>query len=218
MKMNHLLALLAIPLLLCSCRKEILRGSGPQGTRQLTMPAFTAVETHYDIAAEISYGATQQIEVTGYENLLNELKIAVEDGILKLKFDTRYERVTNGNVVVKIKVPALAKATIHGSRDINISGLNNGATLHARIHGSGSIRIANSSYQKAILDIHGSGLVVAQGLQVAEAEANVFGSGHSSISVSQRLKVTVNGSGNVYYWGNPQLETTYNGSGRAIKR
>ncbi|MCU0334543.1 MAG: DUF2807 domain-containing protein [Chitinophagaceae bacterium] len=205
-------------ILLTSCSKDVLRGKGPQGTRQLTLPAFTQVESHYDIAADISYGATQQVEVTGYENLLKELNITVEQGILKLKFDTRYERVTNGNVVVKIKVPALAKASIHGSRDINISGFANGATLQARIHGSGSIRIANSSYQKAVLDVYGSGQIAGQGLQVSEAEANVFGSGHSSISVSQRLKVTVNGSGNVYYWGNPQLETTYNGSGRAIKQ
>jgi Putative auto-transporter adhesin, head GIN domain len=218
MKKLSFLLLLAGTFIFSSCRKDVIRGAGSSGTRTLALPAFTSVESHYDIAAEISYGTAQEVSVTGYNNLLDILDFRVEDGVLKLKYNTRYNTIRNGNVVARIKIPVISKVAIHGSEDINITGFSNGSTLNAQIYGSGDVRVSNSNYQLALLAVHGSGKIEAQGLQTKQAEVKIHGSGHTSISVADRLKAAIFGSGNIYYWGNPAVETSQNGSGRVIKR
>jgi Putative auto-transporter adhesin, head GIN domain len=212
------LLLLAGAFIFSSCNKEMIRGGGSKSTRTVSLPVFTAVETHYDIAAEISYGNAQEVSVTGYDNLLNILDFKVEGDVLKLKYNTHYNTIRNGNVVARIKIPAISKAGIYGSADINITGFTNGNILNTGIYGSGKIRVSNSNYQLVLLDMYGSGDIDAQGLQTKQAEVIVHGSGSTSISVSDRLKAAIFGSGNVYYWGNPTVETSQNGSGRVIKR
>jgi hypothetical protein len=218
MKNTYLLWIITISLFTVSCRKDVIRGGGSISTRTLVLPAFSSVESHYDIKANISYQVSQEVTVTGYDNLLNILDVRVENGVLKLKYNQDYNTIRNGNVVTNIKVPAVSGTVIHGSNDIRVGGFLKGDSLHTKIHGSGNIHIENSQYRTALLEVFGSGKIDAQALQTKEAEANIHGSGRISISVSHRLKAGIFGSGNIYYWGNPVLETTINGSGRIIKR
>ncbi|HEX4957929.1 MAG TPA: head GIN domain-containing protein [Lacibacter sp.] len=216
--MKQIILLLLTSIILISCKKDMIRGSGPVVTRTLSIPAFSSVEAHYDIDAVITYGNIAEVKVTGYENLLNILETEIDNGVLKLKYNKQYNTIRNGNVRFEIIIPRIVKTGIYGSGDIKVKGFLAGSEFTAGIYGSGDIIVENSNYQSATLDIYGSGKIEAQGLQVKNALANIYGSGHSYISVSERLVSKIFGSGNVYYWGNPLLETTQNGSGRVIKR
>jgi hypothetical protein len=218
MKKTGLLLLGTLVLLLAACEKNSLRGSGDTISETRTTAPFKAVETHYDIKAVINYGATQEVRVTGYENLLPILETKVTDGVLKLKFDNRYSTIRNGNVVVQITIPEIEKATVHGSGDIEIFNFNNGIRIDAHIYGSGNIKIANSKYQSAGLHINGSGNISSQTLQAKQAEAFIYGSGNIFVSVEDLLKATISGSGNINYWGQPVVETEIYGSGRVIRK
>jgi hypothetical protein len=217
-QMNRIFFFVASALTLFSCNKDILRGSGDIRTETRTVQTFHSIESHYDIAANVTYGATQELKVTGYGNLIDVLETTVENGVLKLKYPNRYSTVRNGNVVANITIPAINKLTMHGSKDATISGFANGTSLSTMIHGSGDIRVENSSFENASATIHGSGDVDAQGLQAKEFTTEIHGSGDVSISVTDTLRVTIHGSGNVNYWGNPVVETTVHGSGRVVKR
>ena len=211
-------SLFLLATVLFACRKDVIRGEGNTITQTKTVAAFTGVETHYDIKAIITYGATQQVEVSGYENLLNVLETPVENGVLKLKFKTGYHTIKNVNVVARLQLPALTSATIHGSNNIEVTGFTNDNAFTGQIHGSGSIKVANSAFEKATLRINGSGDIDARGLQAKEATAHINGSGEVFVSVSDKLIATINGSGNINYWGNPAVETSIQGSGRVVKK
>lgn len=216
--MKQLLFILATVSLVTSCSKDVIKGSGNIATQTRNVPVFHSVETHYDIAANIRYGASQEVQATGYENLLNVLETTVENGVLKLKFNQRYNTVRNGNIVANITLPAVRKVTIHGSGDITVSNFTNGTAFSALIHGSGNIKVQNSSFQTASARIHGSGDIEARTLQAKEATADVYGSGDIFIAVTDKLKATIHGSGSVSYWGSPTVETALHGSGRVIKK
>ncbi len=201
-----------------SCSKEAIKGNGSIGTRTLTVPGFTAIESHYDIDAVLSHGANQEVSVTGYENLLDLLDFRVENGVLKLKFNDQYNTIRNSNIVATIKLPQLASAAIHGSGQISVNGFRDGNVFVARIHGSGNINMADSRYEKAELHIHGSGNINGQGLVAKSADISVHGSGHTSITVTDQLKAGIFGSGNIYYWGSPSVNLSINGSGKVIRR
>jgi hypothetical protein len=212
------LSLFLVAAILFSCKKDVIRGNGNTITQTKTVAPFTAVETHYDIEAIVTYGATQQVDVSGYENLLNILETSVENGVLKLTFNAAYNTVRNVNVVARIQLPAITGVTIHGSNDIEVNDFANGNAFTGQIHGSGTINVANSAFQTATLRINGSGDIEARDLQAKEATANINGSGNVFITVADNLNVTVNGSGNVHYWGNPAVEASIQGSGRVIKK
>lgn len=220
--MKHLttgLLMLAIAVCLGSCQKNVIKGSGPQASKVLTLPPFSQVELHYDIKANVSYGTSQAVRVSGYENLLNILNLTVESGVLKVKFSDQFYNIRNNNVVADITLPLLTKAVIHGSENIVVSGFQQGNQFEALIHGSGNIEVANCVYDKALLTVHGSGDINAKGLLTREAIADVYGSGHTNISVSDKLVARIFGSGNVYYWGGaPTVEVSINGTGRVIKK
>jgi len=216
--MKPIAMLATLLLLFSSCSKNAISGSGDVVTQTRSVSAFTGVETHYDIAAVITYGNTQEVRVTGYENLINILETKVENGVLKLTFKHDYNTIRNVNVVAYITVPAITKATIHGSRNIDVSGFAAGNNFSALIHGSGNIKVRNSAFQNAEARIHGSGDIDARTTQAKEAVASINGSGSISIAVSDKLTATIQGSGNVNYWGNPTVETNIQGSGRVVKR
>jgi hypothetical protein len=218
MKKLFLLLCIATATGISSCNKELITGSGTIGSKTMNLQPFTAVESHYDIKAVIIYGNVQEVTATGYDNLLNILDFKVENGILKLKFNTTYNTIRNSNIVAYIKLPILSSVAIHGSQNIEVNGFSNGNTINAKIHGSGHIRINGSEYQSALLEVHGSGDIDAQGLRAKLAEAKIHGSGNASVFVIDRLKAGIFGSGSVYFWGNPTVETTVNGSGRVIRR
>lgn len=218
MKKIGFVIVLAVMVLVSSCSKESITGSGSIGSRTIPVPAFTGVDAHYDIDASITYGDNPEVVLTGYENLLGALDVTVDNGILKLKFNSAYNQVRRSNVRASIRIPALAKAMIHGSGDVDIHGFNGGTSITFGIFGSGDIKVTGSSYNNAVLDIYGSGDISAQGLAAKEAQVNVYGSGNSSISVSEKLDARIFGSGDVNYWGNAAVQTSQNGSGRVIKR
>lgn len=212
-------AAMMILLLMSSCSKyEYIKGDGRTVTETRSVPAFVSVETHYDIKANIVYGTLQEVKVTGYENLLSILDTEVRDGVLKLKYNDRYNTIRNGNVVFNITIPSVEKATIHGSNNIELSGFPDLQGFEGRIHGSGNIKVSNSIAQTAKLLIYGSGRIDAQGLQTKSTEASIFGSGNVFVTVSDHLDAKIYGSGNINYWGNPAVQTEMHGSGRVIRK
>lgn len=125
--------LAGLALLSASCNKEILRGEGTTGSMLFGLAPFTGVETSQGIQTVIRYGNTREIKATGYQNLLNELDPRVENGILKLRYNNRYHRIQNGNLVVYITVPEMNEAALTGSSDLcttrfaSLSHLQDGA-------------------------------------------------------------------------------------------
>lgn len=236
--MKRILLLLLAPLALVSCEKNVIKGSGNIITQTRNVAQFHSIETHYDISANIVYGPTQDVKVNGYANLLDIMESDVENGVLKLRYNNRYNRVKNGNIVATITIPVLDKATIHGSGNISVSHITNPVAFTAQIHGSGNIwidnmlspniianingsgdiYIATSQFHNATFNIQGSGDIDARDSQVKEAVTSINGSGDIYARVADKLNATIQGSGNIYYWGQPVLQTNIQGSGRIIKR
>lgn len=218
MQKTSFIILALLTFFLFSCQKQTIRGEGTIATRTLGLSGFTKVETYYDIDAVITYGNTPEVKVTGYVNLLDILETVIDNGVLKLKYNSRYNTIRNGNIRFEITIPRLEGAGIYGNCSIDVNNFLAGQQFKGEIYGSGDMTVTNTNYQSAILDIYGSGKIKGEGLQVKNALVNSYGSGHTYISVSERLVTKMYGSGNIYYWGNPAIETSQQGSGRVIKR
>jgi hypothetical protein len=105
--------------------------------------------------------------------------------------------------------------------DIDIDGSGN-ITLHAQadeietdIKGSGDLFLSGSTFSH-LIDINGSGDVFAFDAPTNESTVEITGSGGCELRVSDALDVTIRGSGDVKYKGNPQVSANVTGSGRLI--
>jgi len=214
------LLLLALCAVFASCKKDVLTGRGDTGTRTLNLPAFTAIETHHGISAQITYGPVPVVVMSGYENLLDALQPTVDNGVLRLRYDARYHRVKNDRMHARIILPRINSAKVHGSGNIDISGfIAQSQDFSATIHGSGNILLQNNIYGAAHYSIHGSGNIDGHGLECADALVRIHGSGRVHVRATRSFDGAIHGSGDIHVWGNPpQYQTSIQGSGRIIRR
>lgn len=218
--MKRTIILLALPLvtLLASCQKNILVGRGPVITREVAISAAETVALHYGIELHIRYAAVPRLVVTGYENLINAMPNRVVNGHLDITLNNNYERVKNNNLKVVLYLPQIKAVSEHGSGKLTLEGFENGQALEVRQHGSGDIEATASNFPQITIKLHGSGKVDFQQSTCNKAEVHIHGSGNVLVKAAQTLWATVNGSGSIYYWGNPQITTQINGSGKVIKK
>ena len=78
-------------------------------------------------------------------------------------------------------------------------------TTKAEVAGSGTIRLAGKS-NEAMFEIAGSGDVLAADMVAKKVNISIAGSGDAECHATDHLKVSIAGSGEVGYKGNPQLE------------
>jgi len=218
MKTIQLILAFAALLLLASCEKQSITGSGSLSTEQRAVLPFTAVQTSGDIKLNIRYGTTSSIEVKGYSNLVPITETKIQNNKLYVQFQDKYNSVRNNNVEVTVVLPLLESVYSYGSGDVWVSDFSNGNNLQVSIYGSSDVIITNSQFNTGNFESHGSGDIEAQNLSVKTGNASIYGSGNIKLSCTEFLRSKIFGSGNIWYWGNPALDTQINGSGSVVKK
>lgn len=239
MKIRNICAMwpcLLLALLLSSCDEQgyCLGGEGDIISRNLDLAAVEGVAVSGGTRVYIERGAQQQVEVRGQQNILDELRTEVRDGIWQIEFDRCLRN--HETVEVYLTVPDLREASVGGSGRIEVRDLfrsRNFETavsgsgkiqlrvaterLEARISGSGTINAAGMATQQSVR-IYGSGNYEALDLESRETEVHISGSGDAEVDVQDELDANISGSGRVYYTGSPGVNSSVSGSGKLIKK
>ena len=186
--------ILIIPFL--SCEKEVIVGSGSISTEQRSVANFTKIEVQGRTAVTVQYGTNFKVEVKAYQNLLPVLETKLVGDALQIGYKSNVS-VTNDKSEVIVTMPFLTRFSTTGDSEIKIlSGAAN--DFEAFITGSSRLN--------------------AFGFTAKNVKINIEGNGFASISVVDRLKVNITGSGTVYYKGNPLVTSIITGTGRVEKR
>jgi len=204
-------------------------------TRNLSSFDEVGVSGNLDVYLERGNNESVRIEVRGIDP--SEIRTEVRDGKLKIYRKSRIR--WGGNVKGKIYVtyrnlrglqssgssdiygydPINAeqfKIGCSGSGNITLDDLNaNELTVH--VSGSSDIRLAGNVDSQE-LHISGSGDYDAFDLECRETTISISGSGNAEVVAHQSLKVSVSGSGDVRYIGNPDyMDSSSSGSGSIRK-
>ena len=211
-----LFLLVSITAILISCKKEKVEGGGAIITESRNVENFYNVSVAGSPNVFIISGAAFDVKVKAYENIIPILETKVQNGTLLISLK---KNVSNDNSEIYITMPALSAVTTNGSGNIDTKGNFLGMDyFSATTSGSGMITIEKGSAKNYKITIAGSGDVKSFGFVSEQATVSITGSGDAELSVTQKLKATLNGSGNVYYKGNPVVDAVSSGSGKAIKK
>lgn len=112
-------------------------------------------------------------------------------------------------------VASVVNVELEGSGLINSSFV--AENLTTQLEGSGEIRLSGESVN-ADHKIIGSGNIRAKEVISDVCVVYISGSGTVDSHVNNALDVTIIGSGNVYYTGNPTIKSYISGSGKVIER
>lgn len=215
--------------LLSSCG---INGKGEVVSKSFEVAPFTGVTNGIAADIHLTQAATQSVEVVAQQNIINNLSLEVEDGILNIEFikkNVRHYEPIN----INITLPVLSSLNISGSGNMNLTntfdscssvslnisgsgnidaGFNASAKTYSTISGSGDINLSGFSPAHDIT-ISGSGSIHAFPFHTYSTSVNISGSGSCELWADSTLSVVISGSGNVYYKGYPAISTTISGSG-----
>ena len=235
MKSTKTLLALFCAAALFSCKKD-LAGSGHVITQQRQAGNFTAVTCKGDFLIVLKKAAATAIDVTGEDNVLEKTVTEISNGILTVRYADGIKTHKNKQVTVNVSLPAFSSVQLEGSGNIkseehwsiphlttNINGSGyitlyaEGETFDGEVNGSGKLFMLFSKFQASSIHVNGSGNVNANLFTTDTADIRIDGSGGCSINVNTKLKAKINGSGTIYYKGNPDTNITVAGSGKVVK-
>ncbi|MBC5992457.1 head GIN domain-containing protein [Pontibacter cellulosilyticus] len=211
-----------------------IKGEGPRETRTLNLQQFKSIEANGSFKVYITQGATQQVEVKGESNILDQLNTSISNNTWKIEHTSCVRR--SNDVEIYITMPVVESLLLNGSGRIKGQNALTAADLQVTLNGSGKIEL-NASADQVITRLIGSGEIVLSGaaarhsvnisgsgrtetfgMQANNVTVNLSGSGVAEVNAVSALAVEISGSGNVYYKGNPTVTTTVTGSGKVVKK
>ena len=140
------------------------------------------------------YGSEQYVEVTGHPNIIDRIETGVTN-------DTWYCELEDGTygayeLTYYVTIPSLEQASSSGTGDFVITDSMNQQHLKISLEGAGNFL----GY-----------MMTSENCQV-----DISGTGNCEITVTKELDVTIDGTGSVYYKGNPSIQEDIAGTGRVI--
>jgi hypothetical protein len=194
---------------------SVLVGSGVSTTQTLVLnqPVKNVLA---DVSATFIYDPSvgDKIVVTADDNIQNQVKVSVEQGVLKLvpmaammQQKTPIQITWGGTAPEQLDIKGSSKVIVHQFK---------GSQLNVKISGSGAVD-ADGQTQQLNIDVTGSGSFVGAQLVAQKARLNVSGSGNIVAQVKQEVSGSIAGSGSVVVSGNPKNRAVTNeGSGQVV--
>lgn len=177
---------------------------GPKGgdvTQVIALEAFDGIDLGIASSVTLHQGATQEVRISGAQNIIDNIERDVVDGVWKIRFD---ECVRNeGKLSIDITIPTLTQAAISGSGNITSTDTFVGADeLRVSIAGSGNIDLIASA-TTVESSIAGSGDIELY-TNATTVHASIAGSGNQFLTGSTTsLEADISGSGSIHAFDLP---------------
>jgi hypothetical protein len=196
-------------------RGRTVRGSGDMQTEKRDIGEFTEIDNSLCCDVYVTIGDDRSVEITFDDNLLEFIVTEVDGGILFIEGDGSFS--SRRSCRIDITTPELTEVRISGSGDADIRGLDC-ERFYYQISGSGDF-YGEGRAKDLRMSISGSGDVETRDLIAEVVEVDISGSGDARVFASQSLEAHVSGSGDIYYYGDPEdVHRSISGSGRIRKR
>ena len=205
---------MTLALLIFSCSKETLNGSGTLVSESRNVEYFNKVSSEGIFEVTITQGTQQSVEVTADNNIISHLRTRVVNNELRLYLDND-NNYSNLTVQIDLVVTSLNGLKNSGIGNIYATNIDEDGSFSIYNNGTGSINIEGASSSLDIVN-EGSGYIFGFDFMVNDCTIEIEGSGDVEVNCSNSLDVLIEGSGNVYYKDFPTINASITGSGEVI--
>jgi hypothetical protein len=208
-----------------SCEKyNCIEGNFIYASEERTSVDFSGIELDGSFDVYVTYDTVTSVIVEGDENLMRYISTSVKANTLEIRNTSRRCLDSGHDIVITVTTPVLRFISVYGSGYINSGYFNTSSmdiqvdgsgavyadvdcnNLHAEVDGSGEIRLYGTGIDSYMI-IDGSGRIRAFDFESEVCYIDIDGSGDAYVFVWDLLDVYIEGSGIVYYKGNPVVRT-----------
>jgi hypothetical protein len=212
----------------------VVTGNGVVVEQQRPIGPFTKVDLRGVGILYIRQGAATELYIRAEENLLEYLKTEVRAGELQIRKDA--DTLLNLHPIeYHLTVTDIRRVALTGAGGVRGLHLDTDLLTVLRT-GVGSIEFVDLNATELEIEIFGLGEVILSGavqrqtvrlrsmssydgrdLESAEAELSIGSIGSATVRVRDRLDATIDGSGSVFYIGDPLVTSHIRGSGEVVQ-
>jgi Putative auto-transporter adhesin, head GIN domain len=187
-------------------------GSGVMKTTTHQVATFDRISTSIPGDIEVVVGGALSVKSETDDNLVDNLKIEVKDGELRL----RSKGHTNPTkMAFTISVPSLNAFELSGAGDVNLSKLN-AKSFKLDISGAAEIKMSGH-VTDLFVDSSGASDVDAKALKAQTATVDISGAGSVWVNAIKSLNADISGAASVTYSGDPAITKSISGVGSVQK-
>lgn len=215
-----------------------IEGNGNLTKSVRTVGNYTAISSGGSWDVIISYGTDKDVIIEADENLMSYIITEVKGDKLTIKTDNYINLKSKNRIKVYVSLTKVTGIALAGSGNITgVGNFTNDDKTTFSVAGSGNINLDFKSIERVGISIAGSGNVILKGktdalgvsiagsgdaickdLLADDVKVSIAGSGSSKVNASNSLKVSVVGSGDVYYTGSvTNISKSIAGSGKVVK-
>ena len=204
-----LLCLLAASL--CNCGNDDFTGSDTLITVTRELPDFSRIEAGAVIDVRVSFGQTQVVEVTVNDNLEDQLKTEVSNGVLNISLEQG--SFDNATFIVEILVPNLEGLRLRGSSQATVR--YNNSVLDLNVSGSAKVAMQGST-DVFNVDVAGSAEIGGFPFMADVANVDLSGAATLELTATGTINGSVSGAAELRYKGMPTVNVQTSGAGRVV--
>ena len=236
--MKNVAILIGLFLCFTANAQSRVKGNGVMSTKTIMVADYHKINVSGFYDVELYAGKPGTITVLGESNLLDFVKVEVDNKGLVIGTKTGNKISPSRGKTITIKVPfenldsigltgsgdiknkdqiktTNLELTLTGSGDVKLN--INATAVNATLTGSGDIDLKGKS-NDIICKVTGSGDIDASELECLNANATVSGSGDCKVYCTENLTARVSGSGDIEYKGNPKKKDTKSSGSGSIKK
>jgi len=222
------LLLASVPLM-----AQQLRGNGNIKTQNRNVSGFEGINVSGGFEVEISQGNNEGVRLEAEENLLDNIKTEVRNGVLHIYNDKSLS--TNKDMKAYITVKELRSVNISGGVkvtgnstfkadkfDLDMSGGSNvklalnTKLLTAGMSGASKVELSGQA-DEVNMDMSGASKVEAADLVANRVKIGASGASKVKVYAKDALDINASGASTVYYKGSPTVNTDVSAAARVSK-
>lgn len=186
-----------------SVNEGCIEGSGKEKIEKRSVPSFRKVDVDgvFDVSIELQ--KKQNVELRGDNNILPHIITKTSGDTLIITSDKSI--CPTLPLKVHISQDNIERLDSDGSNDIVVSGVNN-RSLTLNLNGTSDVR-ASGTTREFTAKISGAGNLRARDLHARDAKVTVVGSGDAEVYASEKLDASIDGVGDISYFGSPESVT-----------
>ena len=194
---------------------DVVKGSGVLLEETRKVPEFSGIDLSGVSEVYVKCGQKQEVIISGDDNVVPHVKTEVNGNVLKVFLDQSVS--TRNKIKLTLSANSVSSLKISGTANVDISRVSN-KSFNLKILGTGDIKVKVMTDDLEIT-MSGTANVDAKNLTAKTAIVDISGAGNIALSVSDELRASISGVGNIYYYGNPgKVAETVSGIGGIHRR
>ncbi|WP_439880872.1 head GIN domain-containing protein [Pontibacter sp. MBLB2868] len=226
------LAVLVISLLLVDLplMAQHLRGNGNFQTQTRNVSGFKGIDVSGGFTVEITQGNTESVRIEAEENLLDNIKTQVRDGVLHIYND--HGVTTSKGMKAYITIKELNKVDISGgvkvlgrstfktnTMNLDMSGGSkvtlaiDARQVRADMSGASKVELSGKA-DELTMEMSGASNVDASELEAKNVKVGASGASKVKVYAKESLSIAASGASAVYYKGTPSITSETSAAAR----